>query len=189
MNLHRRLRATALAGAAAGLVAVVLAACGTQSLPAANGTSPAPGSSATRSPAAAGFVGYKWTVVAVTYHGKTSTVPSGDARSGTYLLFTPDGHFGANEPVNYHGGTYAVTSGGFTTHGIYQTLVGMSGPPLPEVEAISAFGDGTHASAKVTGNVLTVAIEGYTLTAHRDGRQANFPPPQPTSTVQSTSAG
>ena len=112
----------------------------------------------------------------------------GDARTGTYLLFTPDGHFGANEPVNYHGGTYTLTPGGFTTHGVYQTLVGFSEPPPVETAAISAFSDGTHASAKVSGDTLDVSISGYAMTARRAGRQANFPPPTQTSGPPPTQA-
>lgn len=156
------------------VLAFVLAACGSVS-----GQHP----SQAGSPSDAGFIGYKWTVVAITYQGKTTVVPAGNARTGTYLLFTPDGHFGANEPVNFHGGTYTLTPDGFTTHGMYQTLVGFAGPPSAEVAAISAFHDGTHASAKVSGDTLTVSISGYRMTARRAGGQANFPPPAQTSGV------
>jgi hypothetical protein len=162
----------AFAVVAAIVLAFVLAACGSLS-----GQHP----SQAGSPSDAGFIGYKWTVAAITSQGKTTVVPAGNARTGTYLLFTPDGHFGANEPVNYHGGTYTLTPDGFTTHGMYQTLVGFAGPPSAEVAAISAFNDGTHASAKVSGDTLTVSVSGYTMTARRAGRQANFPPPAQTS--------
>jgi hypothetical protein len=158
--------------AAAVVLGCVLAACG--SVP---GQHP----SQAGNQSDAGFVGYKWTVVAITHQGKTTVVPAGDARTGTYLLFTPDGHFGANEPVNYHGGTYTVTTDGFTTHGMSQTLVGMAGPTPVEVSAVSAFNDGTRASANVSGDTLTVSISGYAMTARRAGRQANFPPPTQTS--------
>jgi hypothetical protein len=173
LGTSSRVRRHAFAVAAAVVLACVLAACGSVS-----GQHP----SQAGNQSDAGFAGYKWTVVAITHQGKTTVVPAGDdARTGTYLLFTPDGHFGANEPVNYHGGTYTVTPGGFTTHGIYQTLVGFAGPPSVEIAAISAFDDGTHASAEVSGNTLMVSINGYTMTARRAGRQANFPPPAQTS--------
>lgn len=172
LGTSSRVRGHALAVAVTVVLACVLAACGSVS---------EQHSSQAGNQSAAGFVGYKWTVVAITYQGKTTVVPASDARSATYLLFTPDGDFGANEPVNSHGGTYTVTPGGFTTHGMYQTLVGSSGPPSVETAAISAFSDGTHASAKVSGDTLTVSVSGYTMTARRAGRQANYPPPTQTS--------
>src|SRR5258707_1000239 len=123
-------RRHAFAAAAAVVLACVLAACGSVS-----GQHP----SQAGNQSDAGFVGYKWTVVGITHQGKTTVVRAGDgARTGTYLLFTPDGHFGANEPVNYHGGTYTVTPGGFTTHGVYQTLVPTAGPPPVWVGAVPA---------------------------------------------------
>src|SRR5215468_5550033 len=155
-------RRLSLASASVCMLILVLAACG-------SAAAPKPAAAATT------FVGYKWTVVRIAHGGKTTPVPAGD---GVYLLFAPNGDFGANEPVNYHGGTYTVTPGGFTTHGIYQTLVGSSGPPSVEVEAISAFGDGTRASAKVGGDTLTVTVNGYTLTTRRAGKQANVPAPR-----------
>jgi hypothetical protein len=94
-----------------------------------------------------------------------------------YLQFAPGGHFGANEPVNYHSGSYRITSGGFTTTNLATTLVGYVGRDpvvLLSVSAISAFGNGVRALAGVRGDILTVSVAGYTLIAHRDGRQANF---------------
>jgi heat shock protein HslJ len=190
MKRNRSLRDAALAGAAAGLVVAALAACGSQALPG------GPGSSATQTPAAAGFAGYKWTVVEIAHGGKPSTVPAGEA---VLLQFAPNGDFGANEPVNYHFGTYAVTPGGFTTGEMGTTLVGYAGKDpsvLLAVDAISAFGKGNQARASVSGDTLTVTIGGYTLTAHRAGKQANFPSPQQTSgpppqqaSAQPTTAG
>ena len=173
LGTSSRVRRHAFAVVSAIVLTCVLAACGSVS-----GQHP----SQAGNQSGAGFVGYKWTVVTISHQGKSTVVPAGDGvRTGTYLLFTPDGHFGANEPVNYHGGTYSLTPGGFTTHGMYQTLVGFSGPPSVEIAAISAFSDGTQASARVSGDTLVVSISGYTMTARRAGRQANFPPPTQTS--------
>jgi hypothetical protein len=46
---------------------------------------------------------------------------------------------------------------------------------LLAINAISAFDNGIHATATVTGNRLAVTVGGYTLTCQRDGAQANVP--------------
>ena len=113
-------------------------------------------------------------MVSISHDGKTTSVP------GTYrvlLLFTPDGHFGANEPINYHGGSYRVTPGGFTTGGMYSTLVSYVGDDpvvLLSVSAIQAFRNEVPALATVSGSTLTITVGGYTLMARRHGRQANL---------------
>jgi hypothetical protein len=158
MRLHRARRA-ALAGLTGILLAAVLVAC----------------SSPARQPAAAaGFAGYKWALVSISHDGKTTLVPG---KYRAYLQFTPDGHFGAHEPVNYHSGSYRVTQGGFTTSGLSQTLAGYAGHDpvvLLSVSAISAFGNQVRALASVSGSTLTVTAGSYTLIAQRDGRQANL---------------
>jgi hypothetical protein len=159
MRLHRAPRRAALAGLTGVLLAAVLVACS---------------SPAHQPEAAAGFAGYKWAVVSISHDGKTTPVP---AKYPVYLQFTPDGHFGANEPVNYHSGSYQLTQGGFTTSGMAQTLAGYAGHDpviLLSVSAISAFGNRTRALASVSGSTLTVTAGSYTLIAQRDGRQANF---------------
>ncbi len=174
MSLHRGFRYTSVAGAVAGLIVCALAACGS---PAAR---PAPTASASPPAAAAGFAGYKWTVTAIARDGKTTPVP---ATYPVYLEFTPKGQFGASEPVNFHGGTYTVSPGGFTTSDLYSTLVGYAGKDpvtLLAVDAISAFGKGVTARTKVSGDTLTVTVKGYTLTARRDGAEANWPAPKAT---------
>ena len=75
------------------------------------------------------------------YDGKTTRVPG---KYSVLLQFTPDGQFGANEPVNYHSGGYRVTPGGSTTSGLSN------------------------------GDALTVTAGSYTLVAEKDGRQADF---------------
>lgn len=152
-------RRAALAGVTGILLAAALAAC-----------SSAAGQSAT----APRFAGYKWAVESISHDGKTTPVPR---KYTVYLQFTPDGHFGANEPVNYHSGTYRVTPGGFTTSGLVQTAVGYSGHDpvvLLSVSAISAFGNQVRALASVSGRTMTVTAGSYTLIAQQDGRQANF---------------
>jgi heat shock protein HslJ len=170
MNPHR----VALAMTAV-LIAFAMAACTAASAPKSGPASPF----ATRSAAATGFAGYKWTVTAIAHDGKITPIPSQPipGRNLVYLQFTPDGHFGANEPVNYHSGTYTLTPGGFTTKGVGMTLAGYVGKDpvvLLAMAAISAFQDGTHARAMVSGDTLTVIVSGYTLTARRSGVQGNF---------------
>ena len=159
MRLNRAPRRAALAGVTGVLLAAVPAACS---------------SPAGQPAAAAGFAGYKWAVVSISHDGKTTPVPG---KYRVYLQFAPDGHFGANDTVNYHSGRYRVTQGGFTTSGLSQTLVGYAGRDpvvLLSVSAISAFGSHVRALAGVSGSTLTVTVGSYTLTAQQDGRQANF---------------
>ena len=155
--------------AVAALMSVAAAGCAT------TGTSPE------SAPAAqAGFAGYKWQVVTIDHGGKETPVP---ARYAVYLLFAPDGQFGAHEPVNYHGGIYHQTGDGFTTSGMVSTAVGYAGHDpvvLLSVGAISTFDNGVHAEVRPTGDRLAVTVGGYLLTCQRDGRQADFPPARPT---------
>jgi heat shock protein HslJ len=157
--------------AAALLVSLAAAGCAT----AANGTPPESAPSAQ-----AGFAGYKWQVLTIDHAGKETPIP---ARYAVYLQFTPDGHFGANEPVNYHSGAYHQTGDGFTTSGMASTLVGYAGHDpvvLLSASAISAFDNGTHAKARLTADRLAVTVGSYLLICQRDGAQADFPPAQPT---------
>ncbi|OKI44022.1 META domain-containing protein [Micromonospora sp. CB01531] len=159
MRLNRARRRAAFVVVTEVLLAAVLVAC----------SSPAGQPAST-----AGFAGYKWAVVSISHGGKTTPVPG---EYSVYLQFTPDGHFGANEPVNYHSGNYQVTRGGFTTSDLGQTLVGYAGRDpvvLLSVSAISAFDNEVRALANVNGSTLTVTVGSYTLTAQRGGRQANF---------------
>jgi hypothetical protein len=140
------------------LLAAILAACS------------AP---ADRAATVAGFTGYKWAVVSISYDGKTTPVPE---KYSVSLQFSPDGYFGANEPVNYHSGGYRVTPDGFTTSGLTSTLAGYAGRDpvvLLAVSAISAFNNDAPALASVNGNALTVTVGSYTLVAEEDGKQAD----------------
>jgi hypothetical protein len=167
--MKRIIKSLPMSIAVAALVSVAAAGCAT------TGTSPE------SAPAAqAGFAGYKWQVVTIDHAGKETLVP---ARYAVYLQFTPDGQFGANEPVNYHGGAYHPTGDGFTTSGIVSTAAGYAGHDpvvLLSVGAISAFGDGIHAKVRLTGDRLAVTVGSYLLTCQRNGRQASIPPAQPT---------
>jgi hypothetical protein len=130
--------------------------------------------------APAGFAGYKWQVTTITDGGTPTSIPASD---DVYLEFTPNGQFVANEPVNTHGGTYRQVAGGFTTRELTVSDVGWSGGPASTalaINAISAFDDGTHADAAVSGNRMTVTVGGYRLSCRRDGRQPNFPAPRHT---------
>jgi hypothetical protein len=154
----------------AALASLVAAGCGTVT----GGTpTSAPGEQA-------GFAGYKWTVTAIDQAGKETTVAD---RYGVGLLFTPNGGFGASDPVNYHSGTYRQAGDGFATSVLYVTAMGYTGKDpvvLLAMSAISAFDNGVHATAALNADRLTVTVGGYTLVARRDGRQANSPTVIPT---------
>jgi hypothetical protein len=125
--------------------------------------------------APAGFAGYKWRVTTITDGGPPTSIPASD---DVYLAFTPNGQFVANEPVNIHGGIYRQVAGGFTTSELGGSAVGWLGGSSTTtlaINAISAFNDGTHADAAVSGNRMTVTVGGYRLGCLREGRQPNFP--------------
>ena len=125
-----------------------------------------------------GFAGYKWSVVAISHDGKETTIP---ARYNVHLEFTPSGQFGASDPVNAHGGSYRVTGDGFSTSDVATTLVGYVGKDpvtLLAVAAISSFDDDSSAAVRnLGGEVIAIAVSGYTLTCQRAGEQGNFPSP------------
>jgi hypothetical protein len=148
-------------GACVGLVALLLAACGSAS-PA--GPSP-------------GFTGYDWQVVTISGDGTARSIP---ARLQVVLQFSPDGHFTANDSVNFHSGAYRVTAAGFSVSGMGTTLVGYAGHDstvLLAIKAIGSFNDGVHATAKLTGDRLVVGVALYTLTCQRHGRHSAPPAP------------
>ena len=147
--------------AAVALMALAAAACG---------------STAGGSSMLAGFAGYKWSVVAIGHDGKQTSIP---ARYDVYLQFAPNGQYGANDPVNYHFGTYRTTGDGFTTSLVAVSAVGYAGndPVITlTMGAISRLDDVADASVTVTGNTLDVAAGGYTLTCQRAGEQATLTP-------------
>ena len=124
----------------------------------------------------AGFAGYKWSVVAIAHDGKQTPIP---AHYNVYLQFAPNGQYGANEPVNYHFGTYRHTGDGFATSLVAVSAVGYIGHDpviLLSVDAIHGLDDVADAAVMVTGNRLDVVAGGYTLTCQRVGEQGNFPP-------------
>jgi hypothetical protein len=124
----------------------------------------------------AGFAGYKWSVVAIGHDGKQTSIP---ARYDVYLQFAPNGQYGANDPVNYHFGTYRPTGDGFTTGLVAVSAVGYAGndPVITlAIGAISRLDDVADASVTVTGNTLDVAADGYTLTCQRAGEQGHLTP-------------
>lgn len=166
----------AFTSTAAGLLASAIAGCGS----AVTHVPPAAPASASRPTTTAGFAGYKWTVVSIGHGGNTTPIPT---KYWIYLQFTPNGQFGANEPVNFRSGRYEVTPGGFTTSELASTLAGWSGSDpvvMLAIDAISAFDDGTRALTRIGGDTLTVTVNGYTLIAQRDGAQANWPAPKRT---------
>jgi META domain len=146
---------------AVALMALLAAACGsTASVPAAR----------------AGFAGYKWSVVAIGHDGKEMPVPS---HYDVYLQFAPNGQYGANDPINYHFGTYHKTGNGFTTSQVAISAVGYAGnDPVTTlaIDALARLDNVADASVTVTGNRLDVAAGGYTLTCERAGKQADLTP-------------
>lgn len=162
MPMGHRARFRALVGVCIFLTSLALAACG----------SATPARSA--SP---GFAGYDWQVVAISHSGKVTTIP---ARMQVALQFSPGGQFGASDSVNFHSGTYRMTSDGFTTSVLAVTLVGYAGHD-PTVSlagaAISSFDTGTRATVKFAGDRLVVSVGSYTLICQRSGPQADIPAP------------
>jgi hypothetical protein len=147
---------------AVALMALAAAACGST---AAGGPS-----------ASAGFAGYKWSVVSIGHGGTETPVP---AHYNVYLQFAPHGQYGANEPVNYHFGSYRQTGDGFTTSLVAVSAAGYIGHDpviLLAVGAISSLDNVSHASVKLTGGRLEVMAGGYTLTCERAGEQGNLVP-------------
>lgn len=182
---------TALGGAA--MVMFAISAC-SAAPPPTGPTSPGhtPGASAAPVPAAAstepapkpavhtGFVGYRWTVISVSYRGQEVAVPAGFAE---YLMFFADGQFVGNEPINTHSGPYRVTDDGFTTGQIASTLAAGGGDDLTfqlSIGAIQAFSvyPGTRAAVDVTGTRMIVRENGFTLVCVRAAK-AGFPTPLP----------
>ena len=146
---------------AVALMALLAAACG---------------STAGGSSMLAGFAGYKWSVVAIAHDGKQTSIPAHD---NVYLQFAPNGQYGANDPVNYHFGTYHQTGDGFTTSRVAVSAVGYAGndPVITlAIDAIARLDDVADASVTVTGNRLDVVAGGYTLTCQRAGEQASLTP-------------
>ena len=119
------------------------------------------------------FVGFKWLVTAITRDGQQTPILSSTRPvSQVYVLFRPNGEFGANDPVNFHQGTYSLTEDGFTTSGVLHTLVGYVGDNqtiLVAMAAISAFNTGAHAKATVTGDRLVISVGEFVLDCQRDG--------------------
>ena len=151
----RGVRCPVLAGVCILVTSLALAACG-----------------ASARPASPGFTGYDWQVSAIGHGGKVISIP---ARNRVALQFSPGGGFGANDSVNFHSGTYAATSDGFTTSALATTLVGYAGhnpAVLTAIDAIGSFDNGAHATAQLTGNRLVVRVGSYTLTCQRHGRQS-----------------
>jgi predicted small secreted protein len=116
-----------------------------------------------------GFAGYQWQVVTITHDGKQMPIP---AHYDVYLKFVRNGQFGANGPVNYHGGTYRTTSDGFTTGQITMTAAGYGGHDpvtLLAEAALDAIASDVSATATVSGDRLAVTVGGYRLGCRRDG--------------------
>ena len=151
-----------LVGASVLLMPLALAACG--SATSAGSVSP-------------GFTGYDWQVVAISQGGKVTSIP---ARLQVALGFSPGGQFGANDSINVHSGTYRITGDGFTTSALSSTLVGYAGHDpavLLAIGAIGSFGNGVHATVKLTAGRLVVGVGSYTLTSQRRGPQTGVPTP------------
>jgi hypothetical protein len=120
----------------------------------------------------ASIVGFKWLVTSVTSHGKQTPIPSRDQVNQVYVLFTPNGQFAADDPINIHEGYYRLAGDGFTTNGLMVSAVGYAGNNplmLLMINAISAFNNGVHAKATVTGNRLVISVGGFLLNCQRDG--------------------
>jgi len=150
-----------LAGAGILLLSLALAACGSATAP--------PSPAATTS---AGFAGYKWTVLTIAHNDVVTRIP---ARYAVYLAFEANGAYGANDPVNFHSGTYRQTANGFRTSVGAVSAVGYIGHDpivLLTQSAISAL-DSVSATTALTGDSLQVSVDHgqWILTCRRDGQQ------------------
>lgn len=173
----------AAGGAGAFLLALTLAACATAAgpKPASGPAGPVSPKLTASAPAPAkytGFVGYRWTVTAISDGGSDIPIPS---RYAVYLSFFQSGYFVANEPVNTHSGPYRVTADGFTTSDVATTLVGggardqASGLAIRAMQAFSLHPQ-THAIVELHGDTMTVSENGFTLVCTR-AAQAATPAP------------
>ena len=163
--LRHRAWFVALGGVCTLMMPLALAACG---------------SATSAKSVSAGFPGYVWQVVAISHDGKVTSIPT---RLQVAMRFSPGGQFGANDSVNFHGGTYRTTSGGFTTSALSSTGLGYAGRDravLLAISAIGSFDDGVHAAVQLTGDRLVVGVGSYTLTCQRRGAQADVPAVQGT---------
>jgi hypothetical protein len=118
------------------------------------------------------IVGFKWLVTSITSHGKKTPIPSRDQVNQVYVLFTTNGHFGGDEPVNFHWGTYRLVGDGFTTSRLVVSAASYGGAnpvTVLAIDAISAFDNGVRAKATVTGNRLVISVGGFLLNCQRDG--------------------
>ena len=154
--------------AVAMLIALAAAGCAAS---AESGRQPAgqPTPSATTQ---AGIVGSKWLVTSITSHGKQTPIPNRELANQVYVLFTPNGQFAADDPINIYEGYYRLVGDGFTTNGLMGSAVGYAGNNplmLLMINAISAFNNGVHATATVTGNRLVISVGGFLLNCERDG--------------------
>jgi hypothetical protein len=166
------MKRTLKAAIAVAVVLIAMAAGGCAAL-ATTATSATPATSAAHRSATADarFVGWKWLVTSITSHGKQTPI-SPDQPNQVYVLFTPNGQFAADDPINIHEGYYRLAGDGFTTNGLMVSAVGYAGDDpakLLAINAISAFNNGVHAAATVTGNRLDIRVDGYLLSCQRDG--------------------
>ncbi|MEU3457831.1 hypothetical protein ABZ671_30200 [Micromonospora sp. NPDC006766] len=138
------------------------------------------GSATSAGPVSPGFVGYDWQVLAISHGGQVSNIP---ARMQVALRFSPGGQFGADDSVNFHSGTYRATGDGFTTDDLATTLAAYDGHDptvLLAMTAMQSFGNGVHATVKLTGDRLMVGVDSYTLTCQRGGPRPDEPAPPST---------
>ncbi|HEY6314476.1 MAG TPA: hypothetical protein VIY52_27275 [Streptosporangiaceae bacterium] len=168
MPMRHRPRFLPLVGVCIVLTSLALSACGsaTPDTPATSARSASPG-----------FTGYDWQVVAISHGVKVTSIP---APMQVALQFSPGGQFGANDSVNFHGGTYRTTSDGFTTAAMVSTAVAYVGHDpavLLAQSAIESFDNGAHATVKLTGDRLVVSVGAYILTCQRGGPRADAPAP------------
>jgi hypothetical protein len=163
------------AASAATVALIALAAAGCAAAgggSAASAQQPVANEASASATAPARFVGYKWLVTSIISHGKQTPIPSAHQENQVYVVFTPNGQFGANDPINFHQATYRLVGDGFTTNDVVVGAVGSAGGNaafLLTLDAIAAFGDGVHAKATVTGNRLVISVGGFLLNCQRDG--------------------
>lgn len=132
-------------------------------------------------PTSAGYVGYRWKVVAIDDSQGHLDVPAALHPS---LDFRPDNTVGGDDTVNALDGTRRATRDGYRVLHIGTTLSGyVGGDPVRTriIAAVDAMfynaGVGVH---RVDSDTLTLAAQGITVTTERGAPLGPQQPPSPT---------
>jgi hypothetical protein len=149
----------------------------------------------------AGFVGYRWKLVAIDDHYGHLAIP---ASLHPEVSFGKDRSYTVDDTVNFNSGTFTIEAGGYDPGSMSSTLVGFAGDPAGAVGRILAAtrliindsgsagsGRSTHylVPVRLRGTVMIIEISGTRMTFAQDGvtkparpYHGTRPPPSRTST-------